>query len=62
LKGAGMGLHRRPEIAGFLAKAYGTLRSKAGRTEASPQKINAVEVVHTRLLMRRRVAPFFSGL
>ncbi|MGR3410471.1 MAG: hypothetical protein ACU0DH_08680, partial [Paracoccus sp. (in: a-proteobacteria)] len=49
LKGAGMGLHRRPEIAGFLAKAYETLQSKAGRTEASPQKINAVEVVHSRV-------------
>lgn len=56
LKGAGMGVHRRPEIAGFMAKAYETLQSKAGRTEASPQKINAVEVVHSRLLMRRRVA------
>jgi len=62
LKGAGMGVHRRPEIAGFMAKACGTLQSKAGRTEASPQKINAVEVVHSRVLMRRRVAPFFSGL
>jgi hypothetical protein len=45
LRGAGMGLHRRPEIAGFLAKAYETLQFKANKTEASAGKINVVKGV-----------------
>ena len=48
-RSAGMGFHRRPEIAGFLAKAYETLQFKANKTAASAHKINAVEVVQAGL-------------
>ncbi|WP_211657867.1 hypothetical protein, partial [Paracoccus aminovorans] len=42
---AGMGLHRRPEIAELLAEAYETLQFKANKTANSEPKINVVEVV-----------------
>jgi hypothetical protein len=48
-RGAGMGLHRRPEIAGFLPKAYETLQFKANETAVSAHKINEVEVVQAGL-------------
>lgn len=51
-RSAGMGFHRRPEIAGFLAKAYETLQFKANKTAASAHKINAVEVVQAGLFIR----------
>lgn len=44
-RGAGMGLHRRPEIAGFLAKAYESLQSKANKTASSLHIIKAFPVV-----------------
>ncbi|WP_235986374.1 RNA recognition motif domain-containing protein, partial [Paracoccus aerius] len=47
--GAGMGLHRRPEFAGFLLKAYETLQFKANETASSAHKINAVRVVQAGL-------------
>lgn len=49
-RGAGMGPHRRPEIAGFMAKAYETLQFKANKTAASAHKINALSVVRPDLL------------
>ncbi|WP_146113020.1 hypothetical protein [Paracoccus yeei] len=45
-----MGLHRRPEIAGFLAKAYETLQFKANKTASSAHKINALRVVQAGLV------------
>jgi hypothetical protein len=48
-RGAGMGLHRRPEFAGFLHKAYETMQFKANKTEASAGKINVVEVIQAGL-------------
>ncbi|WP_347141065.1 hypothetical protein, partial [Paracoccus sp. SSK6] len=44
-RGAGMRLHRRPEIARFLAKAYETLQFKANKTAASTNEINELRVV-----------------
>lgn len=54
---AEMELHRRPEIAGFLAKAYETLQCEARRGEArktatSSRKINAFRVIQTGLTMK----------
>ena len=49
-RGAGMGLHRRPEFAGFLLKAYETLQFKANETASSAHKINAVRVVQAGLI------------
>lgn len=49
-RGAGMGFHRRPEIAGFLAKAYETLQFKTNETASSAHKINAVRVVQAGLI------------
>jgi hypothetical protein len=49
-RGAGMGLHRQPEIAGFLAKAYETLQFKANKTAASVCKINGIEVIQAGLI------------
>ncbi|WP_302478851.1 TrbC/VirB2 family protein [Paracoccus yeei] len=46
-----MGLHRRPEIAGFLAKAYETLQFKANKTASSAHKINALRVVQAGLII-----------
>jgi hypothetical protein len=46
---AGMGLHWRPEIARFLAKAYETLQSKANKTADSEPKINVIEIVQAGL-------------
>lgn len=40
-----MRLHRRPEIARFLAKAYETLQFKANKTAASAGEINELRVV-----------------
>ena len=47
---AGMGLHWRPEIARFLAKAYETLQSKANKTADSEPKINVIEIVQAGLI------------
>ncbi|MCZ0964300.1 hypothetical protein [Paracoccus benzoatiresistens] len=44
-RGAGMGLHRRPEIAGLPAKAHETLQFKTNDSEALPWKFNIIEVV-----------------
>jgi len=50
---AEMGFHRRPEIAGFLAKAYETLQCEARKTATSSRKINAFRVIQTgRIIVR----------
>lgn len=48
-RGAGMWLHRRPGIAGFLHQRYKTLQFKANRTAASARNIIAVGVVQAGL-------------
>jgi hypothetical protein len=48
-----MGLHRRPEIARFLAKAYETLQFKANKTAALACEINAVMDVQAGLIWQR---------